>query len=69
MLQTLTFILAIIVFAGAMHASSCPRCDAANENNLKNPNPYVYYEDYLKANENNKEKEKTEKGPEEQQTE
>jgi hypothetical protein len=42
--------LANIVFSGAIFASSCPRCDAANENNLKNPNHYIYYEDYLKAN-------------------
>lgn len=61
MLNYLTYLaLANIAFTGAIFASSCPRCDAANANNLKNPNQYEYYEDYLKANGKTLGNEKTE---------
>lgn len=34
----------------------CARCEEANENNRRNPNPYVYYEEYVEAqSERNKE--------------
>lgn len=32
----------------------CARCVEARENNLKHPNEYFYYEDYVEAKEKNK---------------
>lgn len=62
MSKYLTYLaFASIAFTGTIHASSCPRCDEARANNLKNKNEYVYYEDYLKANGGKLEKEKKDK--------
>jgi hypothetical protein len=62
MFKYLTYLVfASIAFTGAINASSCPRCDEVRANNLKNKNEYVYYEDYLKANGEKVEEEKTDK--------
>jgi hypothetical protein len=47
-LKSLT--LAAMILAPALSFAGCPLCEQARENNKNHPEKnYVYYEDYLKA--------------------